>query len=161
MTPEILAWLGEMKERHHLSPARVLDIGSRNVNGSPRRVFGDAAEYVGVDREPGPGVDLVTDVHDLHLGETFDLVLCCEMLEHDRDPLETIWVMRDHLADGGHMVITSPAQGFKQHRYPRDYWRFMPDAYRDLFFRDMDLLELTRIPGPTWCSLGRKHTKKG
>jgi hypothetical protein len=39
--------------------ARVLEMGSYNVNGSVRDMFALAGRYVGVDLVEGPGVDLV------------------------------------------------------------------------------------------------------
>jgi len=154
VTEQILAWLREVKEKYHLVPRSVLDVGSRNVNGTPRSVFTDVERYVGVDMEAGPGVDMVMNAHDLDLQEKFDLVVCCEMLEHDLAPMDTVDLMRNHLLDGGVMIITSPAQGFKIHGYPRDYWRFLPDTYEDIFFEDMEILELTEVEGPTLCCIG-------
>lgn len=66
-------------------PSRVCELGSRDVNGSPREVFQDFRNlYVGVDLRPGPGVDVVADASDWNLGASilFDLVVCTECLEH-------------------------------------------------------------------------------
>lgn len=65
------------------APWRVLDLGGRDINGSIRDLL-PAAKWVGLDIEPGPGVDLV---HDATLPwpdgfERFDLVVCTEVLEH-------------------------------------------------------------------------------
>lgn len=60
---------------------RVVEFGSRDVNGSVRP-FIRADEYVGVDIAPGPGVDVVSAAED-YRGERYaDLVVCCETLEH-------------------------------------------------------------------------------
>jgi 2-polyprenyl-3-methyl-5-hydroxy-6-metoxy-1,4-benzoquinol methylase len=106
-----------------------------------------------VDIEAGPGADVIANAHAFDSPERFDLVLCCEMLEHDTDPMATVAVCRRHLAAGGLLVITTPANGFPDHKYPRDYWRFMPDAYTDLFFSGMTILEAVEIEGPTLCGV--------
>jgi 2-polyprenyl-3-methyl-5-hydroxy-6-metoxy-1,4-benzoquinol methylase len=101
--------------------------------------------------EPGAGVDVVANANDLQSSERFDLVLCCEVLEHDRTPLDTVATCKRSMRNDGLLIITTPANGFPDHKYPRDYWRFMPDAYTDLFFAGMKVLELLEIDGPTLC----------
>lgn len=66
------------------SAKRVVDLGAMNVNGSYRELFGPCAEYIGVDLEPGPGVDLVlSDIYTLPFEDnSVDLVLSGQMLEH-------------------------------------------------------------------------------
>ena len=155
MTTAILEWLMTIKQRFVAHTGRVLEIGSLNVNGTPRSVFHDAKKYVGVDMQFGPDVDVVADAHILQLVDMFDLVICCEMLEHDKNPFATLQTLHNHLCESGLLVITTPASGFPEHKYPRDYWRFMPDTYRDIFFNGMEMLELVEIAGPTLCGVGR------
>jgi SAM-dependent methyltransferase len=156
MTHYILQWLQGVRVRFVREPlGSVLEIGSCIVNGSARSVFGDAKRYVGVDCVAGDGVDTVADSHDLELPEQFDVVLCCEMLEHDRDPLATIATCRRHLAPAGLLIVTTPGNGFPEHRFPRDYWRLMPDAMEDIAFDGMEVLCLETIVGPTVCGVGR------
>jgi len=155
MTHHVLQWLQSVRERFVPKAENVLEIGSRIVNGSARKIFDNAEKYVGVDQEPGDGVDLVANAHTLDLPDHFDLILCCEMLEHDNSPLLTMAAIRRHLVPGGLLIITTPANGFPDHRFPRDYWRFMPDTYTDLFFAGMEVLELTEIEGPTLCGVAQ------
>jgi SAM-dependent methyltransferase len=158
MTPQILAWLATVKARFIPTQWTILEVGAFNVNGSPRSVFVDAIKYVGVDQDQGPDVDLVADAHTLSLGEKFDTVICCETLEHDTDPLLTVRRLREHLTPGGLLIITTPSNGFGEHFYPRDYWRFMRNAYEDLFFVGMETLELVEIEGPTLCGVARSQS---
>ena len=62
----------------------VCELGSKIVNGTPRALFVPGISYHGVDISPGRGVDQVADAadHTVDIGEGYDLVLCCEVLEH-------------------------------------------------------------------------------
>jgi hypothetical protein len=51
--------------RSLISGAKVLEIGSYDVNGSLRSLFAKAGEYTGVDLKEGPGVDLVAFGHQI------------------------------------------------------------------------------------------------
>ena len=151
MTPHIIQWLAKQASK---IKGRVLEVGSYNVNGSPRCVI-QAQEYIGVDMAPGPGVDIVCNAHDLieRFGrESFDVVISCEMIEHDSDPAKSVEAMRAVLKPGGLLVITSPANGFPEHRFPKDYFRFMPDYYRDVLFKGMESVELCTVGGKEKCT---------
>lgn len=151
MTPEILSWLRSAKRRFVPANLDILEVGSYNINGTPREVFeADSATYLGIDRQDGPGVD-ANDMPD----RKFDTVICCECLEHDADPLATVRAMRERLKPGGLLIITTPYNGFGEHFFPRDYWRFMKNAYEDLFFAGMEIIELVEVLGPTLCGIAR------
>jgi 2-polyprenyl-3-methyl-5-hydroxy-6-metoxy-1,4-benzoquinol methylase len=105
-----------------------------------------------VDMEGGPGVDHVANINAVQSDERFALVLCCECLEHDITPMETAATCRRFLAPGGILVITTPANGFPEHRFPVDLWRFMPDAYA-MLFEGLTTLEVVQIEGPTMCGV--------
>ena len=67
-----------------LRNARVLEVGSYDVNGTIRPLFAGARSYLGVDWRPGPGVDLVSLAHEIPLGVgPFQVVASASMLEHD------------------------------------------------------------------------------
>ncbi len=81
---------------------RLLDIGSLDLIGSMRRfdfmgtnqlwpnIIG-VKEYVGIDLMAGEGVDHVMNAHDLQFEDnSFDIVTCLQMLEHDDDAPQTI-----------------------------------------------------------------------
>jgi len=111
--------------------ARILDVGSMDVNGTVRDLFG-SRHYTGVDHEEGPGVDLVMSSHELTEmfdAGSFDLVLCLEMLEHDPNPWVTCRQIAAVTAPGGTLVLTTRAPGFPEHNRP-DLWRFMRDGIR-------------------------------
>lgn len=162
MTPYILEWL-LLCRRFITTPGRVLEVGSLDVNGSPRDRFSDATSYVGIDTSAGPGVDLVMDAGDapqIFGTDWFDVVVCCEVLEHVRSPLDVADAMRSVLRHGGWMIVTSPLNGFPEHRHPRDYWRLMPDCYEELIFSGFEITDKALVGrgrrDSAMCYLGRK-----
>lgn len=71
-----------MRTLERLGPReRVVELGSRNVNGSLRMLFAEAY-YLGVDLRPGPGVMVVADAATYRPPALVDTVVCCEVLEH-------------------------------------------------------------------------------
>jgi SAM-dependent methyltransferase len=118
--------------------ADILEVGSLNVNGSPRDVLQPAhhGKYVGVDIVEGPGVDKVVSVYDLHttfMPCTFDVVISTEMLEHVEDWKDALIQMAHVLKVGGRLVITTRSPGFEYHPYPLDCWRFTLDDMNKIF----------------------------
>ena len=109
---------------------RVVDVGSANVNGSYRDLFEGCAEYIGVDMQPGPGVDIVLDdPYALPLAdESVDLVVSGQMLEHCAQFWRVFPEIARVLKPSGRLFMIAPSAG-PIHRYPVDCYRFYPDAY--------------------------------
>lgn len=122
----------------------VLEVGSRNVNGSYRGLIEPCAEYLGVDLVGGAGVDVVCDAADLDRatgGRQFDLVVCTEMLEHAERWADVVHNLKAAVKPGGFLAVTTRSPGFPRHDYPGDWWRFTQDHMRDMF-ADMDIIAL-------------------
>ena len=80
--------------RDLLAGARILEIGSYDVNGTVRQLFGGSREYVGVDLPPGPGVDRVGFGHEIDDPEaSFDVAISGECFEHDPEWRRTFETM--------------------------------------------------------------------
>jgi len=127
MHESVHAWVAGVVGIARLRDASVLEVGSLDINGSVRDLFG--GPYVGVDATPGPSVDRVMDAHRLAFPDgTFDAVICCEMVEHDAAFWLTLAEIGRVLRPDGALILTTRGNGFPEHRYPYDYWRFMPDA---------------------------------
>jgi len=152
MMPVIMRWLAEtvapvFADRR---PQRVLEIGSLNVNGSAREVLRQyAGEYLGIDRQAGAGVDWVGEIRQLAAESTewADAIIATEAFEHDpffwQTLLSMTWLSRRPTL----WVVTTPANGFPYHGWPNDYYRFTEDAYRDVFFAGMSILDLRTVDG--------------
>ncbi len=116
----------------------VLEVGSQDVNGSPREVIQPLSPrtYYGVDFCEGKGVDVVLDANDLvsRFGPaSFDLVVSTEMLEHVRDWKTAIRQMKRVLKPGGFLVISTRGPGFPYHGHPHDYWRYTVRDFERIF----------------------------
>lgn len=119
--------------KQHAPNAKVVEIGSQDVNGSIRVCSPAEFEYIGVDFATGKGIDVVlTDPYSLPFeSESVDVVVSNSCLEHS----EMFWliyleIMRI-LKPTGIFYLNVPSNG-GFHRYPVDCWRFYPDSGRAL-----------------------------
>jgi len=115
--------------RDEVEGRRVVELGSYDVNSSLRPFIETLkpAEYMGVDIEKGPSVDIVCKAENVleRLGEeSFDVVISTELLEHVRDWRKVISNMKNICRPNGLVLITTRSQGFPYHAYPYDFWRY-------------------------------------
>lgn len=98
--------------------ARFLDVGAnygfglrwaRDVLGW--RVLGVEPSYAGRRGSRELGVEILNQyvTPETMLDERFDVILASEVIEHLNDPGSFIDTLRDHLAPGGSLVLTTPA----------------------------------------------------
>lgn len=125
-------WGSELKGK------RVIELGSMDFNGSLRKILSrwEPSEYIGIDIEAGPGVDIVCGVEDAveRFGrDSFDVVVSTEMLEHARDWRKAITNIKNLCRPGGIMLLTTRSVGFPVHSYPYDFWRYGADDMRAIF----------------------------
>ncbi len=119
MHREALDWL--TRRLLSLQPRRVLELGSRDVNGSPReRVQRHVERWHGIDLAPGPGVDEVADAADYARERAPfvpDVVVCAEVLEHAPRAAEIVARARELLRPGawGVFLVTAAAPGRAPH----------------------------------------------
>jgi SAM-dependent methyltransferase len=113
-------------------PGPILEVGSYIVAGQEGlgdlRPFFPGRPYVGLDKRPGPGVDLVADVERLPLAaSSVGTVLALSTFEH----VQRFWAGLDEvrrvLRPDGALLIACPFY-FHLHEHPSDYWRFSPQA---------------------------------
>ena len=129
---------------------KVLEVGSFDVNGSPRWIIEllEPESYIGVDIRPGPKVDLTCDAGALVAAfgaESFGVVVSTEMLEHAEDWRGAVSNMKRVLAPGGLLLLTTRSPGFPLHDYPGDHWRFTKQDALEIF-ADMEELEVVEDP---------------
>ena len=77
-------WWATQFLKNYSIAGKILEVGSCNVNGGLRDICPEGSEWVGVDLEEGPGVDIVlTDPHKLPFEDnSFDVILSSSVFEH-------------------------------------------------------------------------------
>jgi SAM-dependent methyltransferase len=135
-------------------PPRVLQVGSRSLVSDRNERnwrnlvsgrFGKRSTFIGIDLFEGSNVDSVLDICSpqktlrAKLGEApFDLVICCHVLEHTRDPIRAARNIEAVLRPGGVAFVATPwSQAF--HATPDDYWRFSVRGLM-LLFEGLEIL---------------------
>lgn len=151
MHESVMTWVDRIVQQHQLNEPRtkVLEVGAYDENGTIRDLF-DKTEYIATDMREGPGVDRVVNAHhlDAYFGEDeFDVVVCCEMLEHDDKFWVTLWNISHVLKKGGAFLLTTRGNGFPEHAFPNDYFRFMP-ASAPLLMNAAECGTIEAVPDP-------------
>jgi SAM-dependent methyltransferase len=96
--------------------ARVLEIGSLKLGLQPSaKSHFENCDYVGVDIDEGPNVDVVCKGHEYTSDELFDIVISCECFEHDPFYDLTVINMLKHLKPTGLFVMTCAGLGRPEH----------------------------------------------
>jgi len=125
----------------HFRMRNVLEVGSHNINGSPRKYF-FLCDYVGVDVSKGKGVDIQGDFNEIPLKENFyDTVISTEMLEHDKTWEQSLLKMYSVLRPGGLMIMTCAGPDRKEHGTKRTTPECSPDTtdyYRNIYISDFE-----------------------
>lgn len=154
----------------------VLEVGAFDVNGSLKDFKREGCEWLGVDLEPGKGVDMVIErASKLPFQDnSFDLVVATSVFEHDPTFWLTFNEMLRVVKPAGFVYICAPSNGWV-HRYPMDAYRFYPDAGIALVewgrreFPELELVEsfISERDGDIWndfCAVFSKtktqHIKK-
>lgn len=119
----------------------VLEVGSRIVNGSIRSLFW-LCKYTGMDISPGKGVDRVGYIHmETVWPYPYDVVISCEMLEHDRHWQQSLQAMYNVLKPGGLLIITCAGPHRAEHGTRRTEPHCSPgtpDYYRNITELDFE-----------------------
>lgn len=123
--------------------AKVLEIGSLNINGTIRDLFVDC-DYLGVDVGEGKDVDLVCLGQDLdHPDQTYDTTISCECFEHNPDWEETFLNMHRMTKIGGLVIFSCATTGRPEHGTsrcsPADAPLISWDYYRNLTEQDFNV----------------------
>lgn len=121
--------------------ARVLEIGSYNVNGTVRDLFDDPQVYIGLDLAPGRDVDVVCHGADYFCDEQFDTIISTECFEHDARWAETFANMHRLCKHGGLCLFTCASNQRHEHgtrrTSPADT-ALATDYYRNLNVKDFE-----------------------
>lgn len=134
MLKEESVWIKQVLDEADLSAVKeMLDVGSSTKEFRTRiqpyideNVFkplrGKNINITYLDRKSGDVVDLVYDlekVQAVDIGKQFDLVICCNLLEHVRKPRELASLLIDLISKNGFLLITVP-RAYRHHADPID-----------------------------------------
>jgi SAM-dependent methyltransferase len=113
-------------------PGPVLEVGSYQVPGQEHlgelRGLFPGRRFTGLDRRPGPGVDVVADAEDLPYPDgSFGTVVAMSTFEHIPRFWRAFQEVHRVLRPDGALLVAAPFY-FHLHDHPGDYWRFSPDA---------------------------------
>lgn len=120
----------------------VLDAGCGTAYGSRLLAQAGAREVVGVDIAKSvleavaptmpESVRLLTgDLRRLELDDdSFELIVCFEVIEHFEDPFAVLDELVRVLAPGGLLVVSSPNRGVYQPGNPHHFHEFLPEELR-------------------------------
>jgi SAM-dependent methyltransferase len=149
----------------HYAQGCLLDLGCGNA---PYRPWFEprTTRYVTADYPPvAAGVQVACNSESIPFAsQTFDTLLCTQVLEHLPHPWLAAGEMARVLKPGGRLILSCP-QYWCLHEIPHDYFRFTPYGLRVLFpERDWEWLE-HRQQGSTWaviaCALWHSSTRFG
>lgn len=144
--------------------AKVLELGSWNINGSVRALF-PRSQYVGLDRQAGKDVDIVSDVGGYNGQRFFDVCVSVSSAEHTKDPLEFFKCAERSLKSGGWFIFTVAGKGTAPHNCDGspltkdDYSIVVLEDVRNWLAQcDFDVLELHEIMKPNdICCVARRR----
>lgn len=106
MHAEAYGWIRSVLTRLPEMPASVVELGSRNINGTARDLFNGHTRYVGVDLTAGPGVDILSDAAAFAPVTPPDLVVCAETLEHAPNAAAIVTNAYTMVRPGGAVILT-------------------------------------------------------
>jgi len=125
--------------------SRLIDVGAGN---SPYRELFDHLHYESTDWEhsvhPGArAVDHIGPAHDLPVAhESYDAVLCTQVLEHVPNPDAVIAELYRVLRPGGRLYMTVPL-AWELHEMPFDFYRYTPHGLATILggtgFAELDI----------------------
>lgn len=143
------------RARQSLPPgARVLDAGSGE--GQYRPYF-EHTRYVGVDLAVGDprwnygGLDAQADLQRLPLPDnTFDAVICFQVLEHVNEPMNVMNEIGRVLRPGGRLYLSAP-MAWHEHQKPHDFFRYTSFGFTHLIERSgMRVVDMQPWGGYFW-----------
>jgi SAM-dependent methyltransferase len=167
MSPKVKQRFHAIIRRSGIRPERALEVGGLMGEDSLLRF----PELAGAERYCLNLVDLPSDgevkavkgnANDMSQFKdgTFDLVVCCSTLEHDKRFWLSVAEMRRVLAPGGLLVIGVPGYVKDAERdvgrstvtyrvhYKFDYYRFSEQAVREVFFDGMERVRVRAMMTP-------------
>jgi SAM-dependent methyltransferase len=121
-----------------------------------RQYLTEARTVTACDFDGGRGdVDFICPAHDIPKpSESFDGVLCTEVLEHVPDPVAVWKEFFRILRPGGHVLVSTPMY-WPSHEQPYDFYRYPEHGLRHLAKTAGFEVEVLLPRGGMWAFLGQ------
>src|SRR5262245_8071159 len=143
----LVRWLTAEARRAHeaLGPYRLLDVGCGEKPYAP--LFAPyVTEHIGVDTVENPHAELRGAIEDLPVDdESFDVVLCAQVLEHCDDSVTAARELHRVTRRGGR-VLASTHGAMVYHPAPVDHWRWTHTGLARLFASGGGWTSVTVVP---------------
>ena len=131
-----IKWEKYLLDHFDKESMKILEVGSRNVTGSPYGKRFKKAKYTGFDFYDGDNVDVVGDAHKLSSyfkeGEQFDLIFSSAVFEHLHMPWVVAMEIQKLLKVGGYVFVETHF-AFAAHERPWNFFQFSDMGLRALF----------------------------
>jgi SAM-dependent methyltransferase len=123
----------------------VLEVGSRMTHAGAWWIVNRdlaAGQWIGIDMQPGHGVDIVADIHDLpaEWEGRFSAVLCSEVLEHVARPWVALPMLSRVIRPDGWIIVTT-LTSFPLHGFPDDFYRYTRSGL-ELLLKDAGFVDV-------------------
>lgn len=116
--------LRDLSKKYNSPKYRVIEVGAGTKASLHKRLFGKA-DFTATDIKKYDGIDDIVDIgrpNSLN-SDSFDLIICANVLEHVPNPKRAVDEMRFALREGGELFLVTPFL-FPLHDTPYDFFRF-------------------------------------
>jgi SAM-dependent methyltransferase len=134
-----------LKKHAQLLNGNIIDIG---CGAKPYKEYTTSSRYIGMDESEGASCDVRAGAVSIPFKpDSFDSVICTEVLEHLDEPGKCILEIERVLRSGGYLYVTVP-QSWGLHYEPHDYWRFTRYGIEYLLKKhDFEIVDIERLGG--------------
>lgn len=139
MHAEAMAWIAAYAD--NLAPVHVLDLGGRDLNGSPKPLWPNARTYTVVDILPGDGVDVVADAATWEPPHQWDVIISAECFEHTAAWPAIVRTAHKACRPGGRFIVTCAGPGRPPHSAIDGMFRLHPGEH----YANVPAAELQRV----------------
>lgn len=138
MHDQAMAWIARYATG---DPVDVLDLGARDINGSPEPLFPNATKYTRLDILPGDNVDIVADAANWEPDQQYDIALAAEVFEHTAAWPAICRTAYKALKPGGLFIVTTAGPGRPPHSMHDGLLRLLPGEH----YANIPAFELQRV----------------
>lgn len=124
---------------------KLLDVAPQDHSGAKSHFIKSLVQTADIDKESGADyiIDITNNNRETLAQQSFDVIVCTEVLEHTLNPFLAIDEIHRLLKKNGLLLMTTPFN-FRIHGPLPDCWRFTEHGIRALL-KDFDILQITPL----------------